>query len=140
MKKLLYSLLLINLLFVKVYGDDFNSDGDYTINLNYIKAPSYTVKIPRIVNVTNENTTMNFYVKGDIYADQKLSVIFDSTTTLSSGNKTIPVNIVQTKNSWLCLELTDSFQSSSIVISHNKLSAGTWSGQLNVSISLQGGN
>ena len=140
MKKLLYSLLLINLLFVKAYGDDFNSDGDYTINLNYIKAPSYTVKIPRIVNVTNENTTMNFYVKGDIYADQKLSVIFDSTTTLSSGNKTIPVNIVQTKNSWLCLELTDSFQSSSIVISHNKLSAGTWSGQLNVSISLQGGN
>jgi hypothetical protein len=103
------------------------------------KAPSYSIRIPKTVNVINDNTIMDYYVKGDIYADQTLMVVFDSYTVLTYKNRIIPVTVSQNKYSWTCGELTDSYVSSSVSISHTKLSAGTWLGNMNVAISLQGG-
>ena len=141
MKKILiYSLLVLNLFFVRFSADEYNTDGNYQITLTCVNAPSYSVKIPRSVNVTNENTTLTFYVKGDIYADQSLRIVFDSSTTLSYNGNSVPVIISQAKNTWSCNELSDSYSSSGINISHSKLNAGTWTGHLNVAISLQGAN
>ena len=139
MKKLLFSLLLLNILTVHVHGQDYTDDGDYSISLNYTRAPSYTVKLPQVVDVSNENTIMTFYVKGDIYGDQSLRVIFDHSAILSYNDETISLSVTQTKDSWSYNELSDSYTGSSISISHAKLRAGTWAGYLNVAISLQGG-
>ena len=140
MKRLLLSLLLLNLLFVKCYADNYTTDGNYSIALSCDKAPTYIVKVPQILDVTNENTIMYFYVKGDIYGDQTLRVVFDTSITLTSNNRIVPVTVSQGKSSWTCSELSDSYVSSSVFISHQQLNAGTWSGYMNVAISLQGGN
>ena len=83
---------------------------------------------------------MYFYVKGDIYADQTLEVIFDTSAFISYNNRNIPVTVSQNKSSWTYSELSDSYVSSSVSISHQQLNAGTWFGYMNVAISLQGGN
>ena len=140
MKRILLSLLIFNLLFINCHADEYSTDGDYSISLNCTNAPVYSVKVPYAVNVTNKNTTMNFYVKGDIYADQHLWVVFDSSSVLYSNDRTVPVVIIQEKSSWSSSELNNAYVSSGVSISHTELSAGTWSGYMNVAISLQGGN
>ena len=140
MKRILFSLLIINLLSVTCYGQDCSNDGDYSIALTYANEPSYTVKIPTTVDVSQNNTIMYFYVKGDIYADQTLEVIFDTSAFISYNNRNIPVTVSQNKSSWTYSELSDSYVSSSVSISHQQLNAGTWFGYMNVAISLQGGN
>ena len=140
MKRILFSLLIINLLSVTCYGQDCSNDGDYNITLTYANEPSYTVKIPTTVDVSQNNTIMYFYVKGDIYADQTLEVIFDTSAFISYNNRNIPVTVSQNKSSWTYSELSDSYVSSSVSISHQQLNAGTWFGYMNVAISLQGGN
>ena len=140
MRRILFSLLFINLLCFHCYGEDYSDDGEYTITLSCINAPSYTIRIPETVDVSQENTIMYFYVKGDIYADQTLNVVFESPTALSNNGRIIPVTVSQNKNSWSYNELYDSYTGYSILISHQQLSAGTWSGYMNVAISLQGGS
>lgn len=140
MKRILFSLLFINLLSVTCYAQDCSDEGNYSISLTYVKGPDYTVRIPKTVDVIEPNTTMYFYVKGDIYADQTLEVVFDASTIISYNGTSIPVTVSQSKRSWTCSELRDSYVSSSVSISHQQLNAGTWVGYMNVAISLQGGN
>ncbi len=98
------------------------------------------IRIPESVDVSNENTIMYFYVKGDIYADQTLNIVFDDTTSLSCNGISIPVNVSQNKDTWSYNELSASYSGSSVSISHQRLSAGTWEGYIDVAISLQGGS
>ena len=140
MKKILFSLLFINLFSVTCYAQDFSDNGEYSIALTCLNEPYYTIRIPSTVDVTEQNTTMQFYVKGDIYADQILEVVFDSSTIITYNSRSIPVTVSQMKSSWTCSELSDSYVSSSVSISHQQLNAGTWFGYMNVAISLQGGN
>ena len=138
MKKLILSLLLLNMCIFRCYADEYSTDGDYTINLSCIKAPVYSLKIPKTIDVVNVDTVLSFSLKGDIYADQVLKVVFDETTTLSCGQQSVTVYINQNKDTWTAQELSDTYQNSSITISHTELTAGVWSGRLNVLISLQG--
>ncbi|MBQ3295896.1 MAG: hypothetical protein IJH00_05415 [Erysipelotrichaceae bacterium] len=139
MKKVLLSLLLFHMFTMVCTAQDYTDEGNYTVSMIYTKAPSYTVKLPKTVNVINENTIMDFYVKGDIYADQTLSIVF-ADTYISCNDRSIPVTVSQSKNSWTCSELNEDYMRSSVSISHTKLSAGTWFGYMNVAISLQGGS
>ena len=138
MKKILISLLLLHMCIFRCLADNYDTDGDYIINLSSVHTPEYSVKIPRIINVENQNTYIHYAVRGDIYADQVLKVVFDETTTLSDGVRNVVINVEQSKNTWTSEELCDTYQDSSLTLSHTALKAGIWSGHLNVMISLQG--
>jgi len=137
MKKIFLILMMLQLLMINICAEDYSEQGTYTIGLSVINPPTYSVKIPKSINVSDETTNMTFYVKGDIFADQKLNVIFDKSTTLSNGTSSVPVTITQDKESWSYGELSDAYLSSAINITHRKLSAGIWNGHLTVRISLQ---
>jgi len=138
MKKLLLSLLICNLMTFPIMAQDFAEDGDYTINVSCVKTPLYTIKIPEKINITSDETCLTFYVKGDIYADQDLWVVFDSQTSISDNKRSMPVSIDQNKKSWSSSELDLNYTSSCLTIHHGSLKAGRWTGYLNVSIYLQG--
>ena len=138
MKKLLCSLLILNLFAFAASAEDYDGEGTYTINLTCTKGPSYAIRMPKALNVADETTILTFYVKGDLYGDQRLNIVFDRNTTLSNNSSTVPVSISQAKSSWSHSELSDDYISSSVTITHTQLSAGNWNGRLGVTISLQG--
>lgn len=139
MKKILITIIALCLSYSKIYADEYNQQGTYSIALSCTNSPSYSVKIPKSLDVSNNETVLNYFVKGDIYGDQILKVIFDSETTLTSHAKQETISVVQNKNTWECDELSNSYNQYEITLSHNQLSAGQWNGTLNVVISLQEG-
>ena len=115
-----------------------NYSNEFSISLSYDKQPTYSVKIPKTIDVSNNATYFNYYVSGDIYADQILQVLFDSTTTIYSLDDTCNVQVSQNKTSYSQSELTSTYSQCEALITHQKLSAGNWIGELNVVISLVG--
>ena len=138
MKKILIALLLINLFAVEVDGQTFT--GNTSISVLYDVEPTYSVKIPKTIDITNPTTSFNYYVLGDIYADQVLNVVFDSNTTVSNNSNSYNVDIAQEKAIWEYSELTNTYKQYEATISHQTFSAGNYVGQLNVSIYLTGGS
>lgn len=138
MKRTILSLLILHLMIFTVCGDDLNDEGSYVINLSCDIAPTYTVKIPKKIDVSGNRTIMTFYVRGDIYADQCLDVIFDRSTVISDRVSNIPISVEQDKQSWSYSELNDDYTSSQIILTHTTLKAGRWNGHLDVRISLRG--
>ena len=140
MKKILLSLLLINLFILPVYGETFSSDGNYEINLTYTQEPTYSVLIPKEINCTNTITSLPYYVKGDIYADQNLIVRFEKQTYLTYLNTQIPVYVTQNKDTYSYSELDNNYLAQEVLLTHNLLSPGSYTGLLSVAIYLEGGN
>lgn len=139
MKKLLLSLLLLNLFILPIYGESFSSDGDYQISLSYIQQPTYSVLIPKEINCTSNSTILPYFVKGDIYADQNLIVRFDEQTFLTYLNTQIPVYVTQSRDTYSYSELNDDYLNQEVLLTHNKLSPGSYSGKLSVAIYLEEG-
>ena len=137
MKKLLITLLLINIFTPNINAETYEEN--YSISLSYSVEPTYSVKIPKKIDVSNNNTVFEYYVCGDIYADQILQVKFDEQTTISNSKQTINVYITQEKSNFVMSELSNNYNKYTALITHNDLSTGNWSGQLNVVISLIGG-
>ena len=137
MKKLLITLLLINIFTLNINAETYEEN--YSISLSYNVEPTYSVKIPKKIDVSNNNTVFEYYVCGDIYADQILQVKFDEQTTISNSKQTINVYITQEKSNFVMSELSNNYNKYTALITHNDLSTGNWSGQLNVVISLIGG-
>lgn len=137
MKKLIISIFLINIFMTSVNAETYT--GDSCISLSYDYLPSYSVKIPKKINISNNSTTFNYYVSGDIYFDSYLQVLFDKETTIYCNDKSAIVNTNQDKTLWSHDELSSSYQKYSACISHDALNSGQWHGELNVVISLVGG-
>lgn len=136
MKVLIATLLIFISMINPIKADEYSNNGTYIINLSCNKAPSYSVKIPKSVSIENTSTQLDFEVKGDLYNTQNLNIVFDSSTYLTYGTKTELVTIHQTKSSWTNQELSNNYLPSYITITHNPLSAGNWTGTLNVTIQL----
>lgn len=137
MKKLLLSLLLINIFALEVSAETYT--GSASISLSYDIEPTYSVKVPKVVDVSNETTTFSYYVSGDIYADQTLQVLFDEQTTIYSSNSSCKVYISQDKTEFPYNQLSTSYGQHTCIITHDKLDSGKWYGSLNLVISLIGG-
>jgi len=137
MKKLLLSLLLLNIFASSINGDTYT--GSYSMILTANKVPEYVIKIPTKVDITNNETTINYSVMGDIYANQTLNIVFDDTTTITNGKQNVTLNIAQEKSTFNYNELTNSLITYTATITHNKLTSGNWTGRLNLVISLIGG-
>ena len=138
MKKLLLSFILINLFNSCVLADTFT--GSCSISLTYTIEPSYKVKIPKQIDISEKTVTFNYYVRGDIYEDQTLNVLFDETVDMASVNNSFKAYISQEKTSFTCHDLSSEYKSFDACISHGDIKAGTYTGNLNVVISLIGGN
>ena len=119
-----------------VDAESYNAN--YSISLSYNVAPTYAVKIPKTLDISNNNTNFNYYVCGDIYADGILQVKFDEEVTLTNSNTSKKAYISQTKTDFKQNELTNDYTRYSASITHDNLSPGKWQGQLNVVISLIG--
>ena len=138
MKKLLISLLLISIFTSDIYGETYI--GDFDISLSYSKESNYKIKIPKIVDVSNNSVSFNYYVSGDIYADQILNVLFDDSLTLYNNSLTCTSYISQEKDSFSYQELSSLYKPYQATITHQELSSGKWYGELKLMISLTGGN
>lgn len=139
MKKLLLSLLFLNLFIVPVYGETVSSSNE-TISLNYEVAPTYKVTLPVTVDVTENTTQFVFSVSGDIYYDSYLEVLFDETTIITNGKNQVTVYVTQDKTDFHYSELNSDDIHSTITIIHSSLSAGEWTSELNILIALKGEN
>ena len=137
MKKLLLTLLLVGLFTLDISAEEYSSQTDITLTYNV--EPTYSVKIPKSLDISNNETVLNYYVSGDIYADQKLQVLFDSQTEIKNALDSCVLTISQEKSIWTQNELSKTYVSCAAHITHSKLKSGTYIGTLNVSISLLGG-
>ena len=112
----------------------------HSISLSYNVEPHYSVKMPKVLDVSDNTTVFTYYVKGDIYADQSLQVLFDESTFLiDQNNNSCNVYTSQDDVYFDSTQLGSSYIPSSVTISHEQLFAGVWHGQLNVLITLVGG-
>ena len=132
MKRILLITLLI-LATIKINAEDYN------INFECDIEPSYSVLLPTVIDVSNVETQITYFVKGDIYANQILHIDFDSQCDISSSKAQATVLISQAKNTWTYSELTSSYSSSSATLLHPRLSSGRWSGEFSIRIYLQEG-
>ena len=132
MKKILLSLLIFSLIEFDIYGET------YTIPLTYQVSPTYTVTVPKTVDISSNETSFNFSVSGDIYLDYKLEVLFQNNTTITNGINTVTVNVSQNKDTFTYIDLLNN-TSTSVNLSHQELNSGTWTGTLNILITLKEG-
>lgn len=138
MKKIIF----ISLLFICLFPSKINAEtytGSASISLSYDIAPSYSVKMPKTIDISNNSTTFFYYVSGDIYADQTLQVLFDNEAYISNANNSCKVLISQSKTNFASYEINNSYSQHYGIISHQTLDSGKWFGVLNVVISLIGG-
>lgn len=138
MKKILSTILLLTFFISPIKADDYASEGNYQISLSYNKTPSYYVKIPTNFDCSNNESSFYFYVKGNIYNDQILNIDFSDSTVLTSDTKQVIINVSQNKKDFYSNELSDEFISSTIYLNHDNMSAGTYTGILNIHITLKG--
>ena len=137
MKKFFLLLILINIFTININAETYC--GNMSISLKYTSLPKYSVKIPKNIDVTNNTTSFNYYVSGDIYADQTLQVLFDNQTALYSLDNSCKVYISQSKAYFNANELGNKYSTYTCLLTHCDLDPGIWTGQLNVVISLAGG-
>lgn len=137
MKKILITILLLGFITLNINAEEYV--GETNISLSYKIEPTYSIKIPKTLDVSNNVTTFNYYVFGDIYADQILNIQFDSTVEIKNKTNTYEASISQDKTMWAQNEINNTYVSSTVTINHDKLKAGSYVGILNVAISLLGG-
>ena len=97
--------------------------------------PTYKIMLPTKVDITDENTEFSYYVKGDIYANSKLVIEFKQ-ATIRDANREFEIEVVQDKSEYTFDELSNSYDEYKVYLSHNKLPAGCYEGDLDVIISL----
>ena len=128
--------IIVFFLFFNLFVSSIKADENYNISLIYDKLPSYTIKIPTQIDITNNDVSLEYFVKGDIYANQILNVVFEKETYITDGKQNVKVNCAQNKTTYLDSELSDSYLKQEVMISHAYIPAGSFTGELNVEIYL----
>lgn len=140
MKKILLSFLFMNLFVSLISAQEIDEDGTYQIFLSYDNKPSYSLLLPTSVDVSENNSSFDFSLKGQIYYDQSLCIDFDSVVEITNGFENKDVFVSQEKNTWDYEEMPDEFVDYTVTLNHDDLKAGTYKGSLNVLITLKGAN
>lgn len=130
--------------------DDYNevtSDGDQTIELYALVTSSYTVKLPKSVDVSTSGTTFTIEVKGDIAADEQISISFDdcslSETSVKTGDDahedielTVSADVETFTFDLIEADTYAETGKATVTVTHDTIPAGDWSADLSVTISL----
>ena len=138
MKKLFIIFILLNLFTSNIYAQDIDEDGDYDINFTYAILPTYSVKIPTNIDVSNRHSYFEYYVKGNIYADQKVHIDMQKYCTIESIKCNAIVSVDQEKDSFSYDELTNEYTRYAVYINHGDLSSGIYHGSLSIKSYLPG--
>lgn len=137
MKKILISLLLITIFVKNVDAETYI--GNHSISLTMRIEPKYSVKIPKQLDISNNETYFEFLICGDIYADQILQIDFDEETKIYSNDRYCSVYIFPEKTQFVSNELTNEYCPYGVTLKHDELKAGNYEGKLTMVISLIGG-
>lgn len=128
--------ILLGALAFQLLAKPINVQDNYIISLNYEKQPTYTVKIPKRINITNNECQFEYFYKGDIYANQELHICFPNIASISDGIRNIEIDVVQDNKVYTYTNLTSDYQSDIVTLSHDDLPAGNYTGELCVEIYL----
>lgn len=117
--------------------------GQQTSTVTYESDSTFSVTIPKAVIINSDKTgKYTISVKGDLLANQKLTVTPDSTVTMSiiesqkttNGKSDVTATVSQQKTSWAYNECSSTASSTTGTITATGLSAGSWTGALNFTI------
>lgn len=112
-----------------------STDEDGTLQSTVIAqiASSWVVTVPdSIVLDANKSATYSISISGDVANDTSISVIPESSFTLTDGESDVTANVTQEKQQWIGSEIESTGSSTTGTIAvNNTMTAGTWSGSLN---------
>ncbi len=143
MKKLivLAVMLLLSIAPNSVAAEDQEVSADTSVALIATRTSTYYASLPTVVDVLNNSVDFIVKVKGDITADKQLNITSGETATLtdSLGRSNVTVNVSHSGGPFTYDELPSEYNNSDIVtftLTHATLGAGTYSGTLPITISL----
>ena len=143
MKKfaILVVMLLAMIMPASLAAEDQEVSANTTVALIAQKTSTYYASLPTTVDVLNNSVDFIVKVKGDITADKQLSITSGSTATLadSLGRSNVTVNVSHSGGPFTYDQLPSDYNNSDIVtftLTHATLGAGTYSGTLPITISL----
>ena len=148
----LMALLTLVFLPLSVLGEDQEVTGDGSADVKlYAKLEStYTVKLPKSVDITTSGTTFDYLVKGEIASNETLVVSIPGSCTihetdsagvdLEAGRPDITVTLVNSDTdgfgySELPTEYGDA--KGTVTVTHSGIPAGYWQGDLGITIGLK---
>ena len=123
--------------------NEINHDGSSVTEVFAKITSSYSVLLPKKIDVSGIRQQYTVKCRGDISSDEKLSVVPTETVTLSDQSgagklkSDVVANVSQTKETWNYNELDRAeYASAQGMIFANGLTAGNWSGPLSFTISV----
>ena len=157
LKSILFLVLAI-LIFLplSIDADDQDITDSGVVKLYANIGSTYTVKLPKSVDITEPGTTFDYYLKGDLDGKSRIVVSCPQTTTIreyndggvtlgESGHPDVTASMTNSNTDGFGYDVINSDYDESltskakgtITIDHNGLPAGCWRGILNIKISLQ---
>ena len=149
MKKILTVLLASAMMFVApagVFADELQeleeNPTEGTIQLVASKTSSYTVKLPKVLDVSDDSTTFDIQAKGDV--DGAMKVVVEKATgdhllADNSGKNEAKVLTITNGNGIAGSVIEENYAEAakdSMTIVHDSISAGDWSYELPIVIRL----
>lgn len=143
MKKfaILAVLLMTMIMPYSLAAEDQEVSSDTTVALIASRTSTYYASLPTVVDVLNNSVDFIVKVKGDITADKQLNITSGSTATLADalGRSNVTVNVSHSGGPFTYDQLPADYNDSDVVtftLTHATLGAGTYSGTLPITISL----
>jgi hypothetical protein len=143
MKKfaILAVLLMTMIMPYRLAAEDQEVSSDTTVALIASRTSTYYASLPTVVDVLNNSVDFIVKVKGDITADKQLNITSGSTATLADalGRSNVTVNVSHSGGPFTYDQLPANYNDSDVVtftLTHATLGAGTYSGTLPITISL----
>lgn len=116
------------------------------IQLTATKASEYFIKLPKSLDVSDDETTFNIYARGDIDGAKEIVIEEnklngqDNKIEDAAGLKDAKVLTVTCAGAIAANDLDkvsyDGAQGTSMTIKHSAIEAGTWAGKLHITIKL----
>ena len=142
--KLLATVAIVTSMAVPVMAAESTEVNQYKLattgesKVKYSLASTFTVSIPKTITLDTDHKTSTYTVKvkGDIYGNQKVTVIPTATFSLNdaNGKRAVDATVKQDKKEFSVSEIAGDGISTTGTITANGLSAGEWSGALNFTI------
>lgn len=141
----LFASLVLNT--VQAHAQDLTSATDATSPVNAVvpvntevpSVPEYTITIPTNIDIGgNLEATYDVTVKGNTTADMVIQIRPDDVITMESDSGTETVDVYQGKTRWVYEDITaENGTTTTGKLNAERLTEGTWTGNLSFSIDLQ---
>ena len=157
LKNVLLLLLAVLAFFpLSIAAEDQDITESGSVKLYAMIESSYTVKLPKSVDITESGTTFDYYLKGDLDGSSKVVVSCPTTSVVKeyndsgvtlgeSGHPDVTVRLSNSNTTGFGYDVigkeydesASSKAKGTITIEHDGLSAGNWQGDLGITITLE---